>query len=133
VSERNLRLARQGYEAWNRGDLAWFIEHLSDDVEAQPVRDLPGFENLYRGHDGWRRFWDAWRDSWSEIRIGVQRMQDMGKHGVLVLLTFEGVGRTSGSEVTITVSHWLKFRDGRLAGVTVLAPEAAERRREPRA
>jgi hypothetical protein len=55
----------------------------------------------------------------------------MGKHGVLVLVTFEGVG-ASGSEVSIAASHWLKFRDGRLAGVTALTPEAAERRREPR-
>ncbi|MGH2981614.1 MAG: hypothetical protein ACRDKV_06195, partial [Solirubrobacterales bacterium] len=88
---------------------------------------------VYRGHEGWKEFWEIWRGEWQSIDISVQRMEDMGEHGVLVLLTFDGVGRASGAEVSMTVSHWLKFRDDQLSGIVVLTPEAADRRREERA
>ena len=56
----------------------------------------------------------------------------MGDRGVLVLLAFEGVERASGAEVSMTVSHWLTFRDRVLSRVTVMAPETADRRRVAR-
>lgn len=132
MSERNLATARQGYEAWNKGDVDWLLEHMTEDVEVQPLRDFGDFDKVYRGHEGWKQFWAGWRDAWSSIEIRIQRLEDMGDHGVLVLLAFDGVGKASGAEVSMTVSHWLKFRDGMLSGVIVLTPEAAERRHEAR-
>ena len=132
MSEANLATARDGYEAWNRGDVDWLLEHMTEDVEVEPLRGFGDFEKVYSGHDGWKRFWEGWRDAWSKIEIRVERMQDMGEHGVLVLLTFEGEGKGSGAEVSMTVSHWLTFSDGLLSGIRVLTPEAADRRRVAR-
>lgn len=132
MSEENLELAREGYDAWNRDDLDWFIEHMTDDAEMRPIRGAFDFDEVYHGHEGWTEFWEIWRESWSSIEVRVQRMQDLGDQGVLVLLAFEGVGRASGAEVSIALAHWLTFRDGKLAGITVMTPEAADRRFEPR-
>jgi ketosteroid isomerase-like protein len=132
MSVENIELARKGYDAWNRADVDWFLEHMTEDVEVKPLRGVGDFERVYRGHAGWKRFWEGWRDAWSRIEIRVELVQDMGDHGVLALLTFEGVGRSSGVEVSMTVSHWLTFQDGMLSGITVMTPEAAERRREAR-
>jgi ketosteroid isomerase-like protein len=128
LAERELTLAREGYEAWNRGDSDWFLEHMTEDAEVRPLRDFDDFDELYRGHKGWKKFWKAWRRQWSRVEVRVERMQDMGEHGVLVLLTLEGVGKESDEEVSIPVSHWLKFREGLIASITVMAPDAAERR-----
>jgi len=132
MSEENLQLARQGYEAWNRGDADWLLEHMTEDVEVEPLRGVGDFDKVYSGHEGWKRFWEGWREAWSTIEIRVERMEDMGDQGALALLTFEGVGRGSGVEVSMTVSHWLTFREGLVSAVRVLTPEAAERRREAR-
>jgi ketosteroid isomerase-like protein len=132
MSKENLELARQGYEAWNRGDADWLMEHMTEDVEVEPLRGVGDFDKVYSGHEGWKRFWEGWREAWSTIEIRVEHMEDMGDQGALALLTFEGVGRGSGAEVSMTVSHWLTFREGRVSAVRVLAPEAAERRREVR-
>lgn len=132
MSEQQLELARQGYEAWNRGDRDWFLEHMSEDAEVQPIRGFAGFDDVYLGHEGWKKFWDVWRGEWQSLDIRLERMEDMGEHGVLALVTFDGVGKASGAEVSMTVSHWLKFEDGLLSAITVLTPEAAERRREAR-
>ena len=132
MAERELNLAREGYEAWNRGDSDWFLAHMTEDAEVRPLRDFDEFDELYEGHEGWKKFWKTWRRQWSKVEVRVERMQDMGDHGVLVLLTVEGVGKGSDEEVSIPVSHWLKFRDGMLCDITVLAPDAAERRYEMR-
>lgn len=132
MSEANLATARQGYEAWNRGDSDWLLEHMTEDVEVEPLRDFGDFDKAYRGHEGWKQFWEGWREAWSTIEISVQRLEDMGDHGVLALLKFEGAGKASGAEVSMTVSHWLQFRDGLVSAVTVLTPEAADRRRAAR-
>jgi ketosteroid isomerase-like protein len=132
MSEENLELARDGYEAWNRGDADWLMEHMTEDVEVEPLRGIGDFEKVYNGHEGWKRFWEGWREAWSTIEVHVERMEDMGDQGALALLTFEGVGRESGAEVSMTVSHWLTFREGQVSAVRVLTPEAAERRREAR-
>jgi ketosteroid isomerase-like protein len=129
MSDENLALARDLYEAWNRGDRNWFLKHLTQDAEVRPLRDSAGFDEVYRGHQGWKKFWKVWRHEWSKIEVRVERMEDMGDRGVLVLLAFDGVERASGKEVSIKASHWLTFRDRFLSGVTVMAPETAERRR----
>jgi hypothetical protein len=84
VSEENLELAREGYEAWNRDDLGWFIENMSEDAEMRPIRAAFDFDEVYYGHEGW------------------------------------------------TLAHRFTFRDGKLAGITVMTPQAAGRRFEPR-
>jgi ketosteroid isomerase-like protein len=106
LTERELTLAREGYEAWNRGDSDWFLEHMTEDAEVRPLRDFDDFDELYQGHKGWKKFWKAWRRQWSRVEVRVERMQDMGDHGVLVLLTLEGVDKESEKEVSIPVSHW---------------------------
>jgi len=132
MSEQNLTLARQAYEAWNRGDANWLLEHMTEDVKVEPMHGSSPFDKVYIGHEGWNRFWKRWRKAWSQIEIRVERIEDLGQHGVLVLVKFEGVPRGGGDEVSETVSHWLKFRDGLLSSLTAMTPETADRRREVR-
>ena len=88
MPDQSLLLAHQVYAAWNRGDLAWFEEHLVGDAQVRPIRDLPEFDELYVGLEGWRRFWEIWDRKWSGI--SVERIEDLDEHGVLALLTLEG-------------------------------------------
>jgi ketosteroid isomerase-like protein len=132
MTEENLQLVQEGYAAWSRGSAKWFSKHMTADAEVRPLREFGDFDELYVGHAGWREFMRAWRGHWSRTEIRVERMQDMGEHGVLVLLTVQGVAKQDGEEISIPASHWLKFREGKISSITALAPEAAERRREAR-
>jgi ketosteroid isomerase-like protein len=42
MSQENVALARQLYDAWNRGDLALIGEHLTHDFELRPLPRLLG-------------------------------------------------------------------------------------------
>ena len=131
MAEQEMKLAQEGYDAWNRGDLDWLLDHLTEDIEVQPHKVVKHFEDVYRGREAWIAFWERWHEVWVGARIKVHRFEDMGDHGVLALLSFDRSGENGGEEST-PVSHWLTFRDGKFASVTAMAPETAERRREAR-
>lgn len=131
MSEQDLQLAQEGYDAWNRGDLDWLLEHVTEDVEVRPLRDIGEFAEVYRGREGWIEFWEVWHRVWEGVTIKVHRFEDMGDHGVLALLSLDRAAEDGEGEST-AVSHWITFRDGKYATITAMAPETAERRRETR-
>jgi ketosteroid isomerase-like protein len=52
MSEENVELVRQGYEARNRGDLEWALEHITPDYEFRTAQPFPDTEAVYRGERG---------------------------------------------------------------------------------
>jgi ketosteroid isomerase-like protein len=131
MSEQDLQLAQEGYGAWNRGDLDWLLEHVTEDIEVHPMRHIDQFGKVYRGKKGWIEFWEVWHEVWPGTTIKVHRLEDLGEHGVLVLLSFDGDAGELGQS-SVPVTHWITFREGKFASVTAMAPETAERRREAR-
>jgi ketosteroid isomerase-like protein len=125
MSEETLELARRGYEAWNRGDEGWFLDRIDDDFVLRFPSGFLVLDEVYRGRDGWRRFWGSWRDAWEAIEIRVRRLEDLGGEEALAIVTFEGVGRGSGASVRGTIGHRLTFRGGRFVALTVSWPRDA--------
>ena len=52
MSAENVVLVRQVYEAWNRGDLEWLLEHVTPDYEFWTEQLFPDTEAIYRGRRG---------------------------------------------------------------------------------
>ncbi|MGH2981612.1 MAG: nuclear transport factor 2 family protein [Solirubrobacterales bacterium] len=127
MSEQVLEIARAGYEAWNHGDLEWFEEHTTEDTEIVPAAGLfPDLEGTYHGIEGWRRFWEVFRAAWSSIDIEVQHLERLSDDDVFGLVRFDGVGRGSGVQASLTFIQWLSFRDGKLARLVVEMPDQKE-------
>ena len=131
MAEQDLQLAYRSYVAWNRGDVDWLLDHLTEDVEVQPLREIEEFEDVYRGRQAWMRFWEVWQEVWPGVTIKVHRLEDMGDHGVLVLSSFDRDAGDLGQS-SVPHSHWLSFRKGKICSVIAMAPETAERRRKAR-
>src|SRR5436190_16312730 len=104
MSQENVELARQAYQAWNRGDLEWFLDHMTDDFEFRPGLGFSDLDAVYRGKEGWSRFAETWHEAWEDITVRVQRIEDLDD-GIVALLTFDGRGRGSGVEVSVRVGH----------------------------
>ena len=58
------------------------------------------------------------------MTIRVERIEDLGDD-VLVLVTFDGVGRGSGASVSMSFGQVWAFRDGLAARIDVLDPQEA--------
>jgi ketosteroid isomerase-like protein len=124
MSEENVELGLRGVDAWNRGDLGWILDHLTEDFEFRTAQLFPDLDPIYSGHDGWRAFWRTWRDAWETVTIRVERIEDLGDRA-LVVVTFDGVGRGSGASVSMRFGQIWAFRDGLAARIDVLDPQEA--------
>jgi hypothetical protein len=114
---RRLTLARsmaRAYAAANRRDFELILTLNDDDpYEYRPSRDLlpPDMETVYRGHDGYRRFWRLWLDAFQDIHWDPEEILDFGGKA-LVTTTQSGRGSSSGVAVSEPVFQLFTFRRG---------------------
>jgi ketosteroid isomerase-like protein len=111
MSQENVEIVRRVFEAWNRADLERIRDYISPEWEWHTARLFPGTDAVYRGKEGFTRFWNTFQEPWESIRVAVERTEDLGDR-VLVLITFYGKGKGSGVEVTTEYAHVITFRDG---------------------
>jgi len=114
MSQQNVDLAWQAYDAWNRGDLEWFLDHMTSDFEFRPGLGFPGVSAVYRGTEGWTRFSNTWREAWEDVTVSVERIEDVDDR-IVALLTFVGKGRGSGVEVSLLVGQWATVSNRRIS------------------
>ena len=120
---------RSGYDAWNRGDTGWFDENLTDDVEVRTVLGLfPDLDEAYRGQEEFWKFWEVFRSAWSSIDIEVEQIEPVSDCEVEAIVRFDGVGRESGVEASLTFAHSLAYRDGKLYRLRVDMPNEGEKK-----
>ena len=129
-----VRLARQGYEALNRGDLDGVMSlFAADAVYDMSAAGLETFE----GAEAIRSFIEDWHRSWEDYRYEEEELLDLG-HGVGLSVLREG-GRLVGGEgrVEQRVAHLATWTNGRIERQTHYtdideARAAAERLAEER-
>jgi ketosteroid isomerase-like protein len=113
VESDYLQIARSAIAAYNVGDYRALLELINEDVVATiPV----GLANagVYRGHEGFRRMMDDWRDAWVEFRVEAEEPFLAGD-AIVVPVRHAGRGRGSGIEISLDVFHVAHFRDNRVA------------------
>jgi ketosteroid isomerase-like protein len=69
MSQENVQIVRESVDAWNRKDLEGLLEYLSPEWEWHPARLYPGTDAVYRGKEGFTRFWKSFREAWVSIRV----------------------------------------------------------------
>jgi ketosteroid isomerase-like protein len=92
---------RQGAEAYNRRDFDAVLIGRHPSARYHPPRELIEngvLEEVYRGHDGFRRFATEWLAAWGEFRGEPRELIDAGDR--LVMLA-DAVGRGQASGVPV--------------------------------
>ena len=107
MARENVELVRRGYDAWNKGDRQWVLDHMSPEVEwiAPPDDPDPG---TYRGHEGVLRFWEQWRSAVGQLKFEEIEAIEVGDH-VVITAQRSGVGEHSGLAVSDTVIQVFTF------------------------
>jgi ketosteroid isomerase-like protein len=109
MSQENVEVVRRGIKAWNRGDMDAMLASLHPDVE-YVTGVFPGLDPVYRGHDGFRKFWQDFVETWESISIDIDALRAASER-VLVRMTFNARGR-DGVDVHRQVARLVTFRDG---------------------
>ena len=129
MSEENLgaerEMALRAYEAWNARDFDACIALIDPEVEWSFVgsAQMPGTDEVYRGHEGVRRFWREFIDPWESLRIEITDMREAGDT-LVVLVQFHAVGMESGVELTVPFVHLANYRNRKLLRFRAYADRA---------
>jgi ketosteroid isomerase-like protein len=109
VTEDDIHLLLDGYEAWNRGEFDVLAEVLDPEIEWEP-----GFGDLnagvHHGADGFRGFVDSWLESFDDFSIRPELLVQVGDT-VVVVAHQHGRGQGSGIELDTRVVHVWTIRD----------------------
>jgi ketosteroid isomerase-like protein len=118
MSQQNLEIVRLAHEAWNRDDFSAARLLVHPDVELRNPPDLfLDLENVYRGHAGFREWWEAGKDPWDYFESHIERtLQEDNK--VVTVVRFEAVGKTSGAKVELHFANVWELDGGLIVKFT---------------
>jgi uncharacterized protein len=114
VTEDDVRLLLDGYEALNRGQFDALAEVVDPEFEWCPGGQSPE-GGVHHGADGFRQFVDSWNESFDEFRITPELLVQAGDR-VVVVARQAGRGHGSGIELEARVVHVWTIREGKAIG-----------------
>jgi ketosteroid isomerase-like protein len=115
MSLENVEIATRAIDAWNRCDLAAFLQEWHPACEWRPAfpKGTEGTGSVFRGHAGITTAWRAVRVAWTVYRLDVDEARSVGDE-LLVLGNVFARGASSGIELESPWGAVVGVRDGRL-------------------
>jgi ketosteroid isomerase-like protein len=115
MSAELVQLVEQGYRAWNSGDRAWVLEHMSPDIEWITPQNDPD-PGTYRGYEGVENYWAQWRAAVGQLHFKLEETIDAGQ-AVVVVARRQGRGEHSGLEISDRVIQVFDFENDKCVRV----------------
>jgi ketosteroid isomerase-like protein len=113
MSQKNVEIVRQGFEAYGRRDVDGFLSYLDPEFELRSAIVGGAEGKVYRGHDGVRRWLADSDESFDQLRIDPNEFRDLGDR-ILVLGRIRARGRKSGLKLDSPTGWVCTVRDGKL-------------------
>jgi ketosteroid isomerase-like protein len=110
MSQENVEIVRQVYEAFQRGDSKKLMNLVSPDIELHGTSGGLSDGSVARGIEAVRQTFDLWDQDW-ETKLSPQEFIDAGDQ-VVVLQHEHRRGRGSGAEVEAKTAVLYGLRDG---------------------
>ena len=102
MSQENVELAQQAFDAFNRRDMGAFLALMDADVEA--VSRLVAMEGGYHGHDGIRHWWQNLLDAFPDYILETVEARELGN---LTLATLRSRGHGADSDTPFVDTVWV--------------------------
>jgi len=116
MSQKNVEVVRRLHEAATSRDVSTVLALYDPAVELDASRvQIVGFmgQEVYRGHDGLRRFFGEWHEAWESIDYSFEELIDAGEQ-VVSVVTRRARGRASGADVEWPLALVWTLREGRV-------------------
>jgi ketosteroid isomerase-like protein len=101
MSQENVELALQAFDAINRRHLDALLALIDDDVEI--VTRIAAMEGGVHGHDGMRRWWENMFTAFPDYYFEVVDVRDLGD---VTLASLRALGHGAGSDVPFEDRLW---------------------------
>jgi ketosteroid isomerase-like protein len=123
VSEADIAIIRDQYEATNRRDFGRVMDLYSEDVVLRAPR-VEGVQNpgTYEGKQAVGEWFGDWfRTFASDYRFEIQGIRELDGGLIFMFATHVGTGRLSGAEVHRENAYLYRVREGKIAEVGFFA------------
>jgi ketosteroid isomerase-like protein len=116
VSQENVDFVCRHLEDWQRGDFEAFLAKAHPELEWGAVleRLVEGPGSSYRGHEGVRRLWHAYRTELEGFEIEADEIRDAGGDRVVLLGHIRWRGAASGVPSESPLGMVITVRDGKM-------------------
>ena len=114
MSEENVNIVRQGYEAFNRGDIDAVMGIMDPNIEWQEpdVEGLPD-RGTHLGREAVaNNVFGSVGENWDDFQVQPEEFLDAGDR-VVVLGRFQGRGKATGRTLDAPYAHVWTLRDGK--------------------
>jgi ketosteroid isomerase-like protein len=111
----NVEAFRRATDAWNQDDFDAWISYFHPDVEWSTVLEI------YRGHNGARQAWEAFKDH--QVRIRHDEIRDLGD-SLLAIGESTAVGPTTGLNTASEFAQLITIQDGQAIRIRDFASHA---------
>ena len=117
MSEHNVELIRQAFDAYIRGDIGGLLAMCADDIliAQSPAVVATGVPPEQHGHAGVLEAFSLWPDQWDDFEAELERVVAHPGDHVVVATLQRGRGKQSGVEVEAEFFFTFGFRDGKIA------------------
>jgi ketosteroid isomerase-like protein len=109
MSQENVEVVREGWQAFERGDVKGFLEVCDPAVVWDQTHYVSGeFDTVLQGHDSITRFLEEWREFFDSYYAHTEEYIDAGE-AVLSRVRQGGRGKHSGATVQ-SPPYWVISR-----------------------
>jgi ketosteroid isomerase-like protein len=111
MSQENVELMVEFFDAFNRRDWDAFVGLMDDEVETESR--LVAIEGGYHGHEGLRRWWDDLLGAFPDYTVDIEELRDLGD---VTLGHLRGWGHAADSATPVVDPSWqpMRWRDGKV-------------------
>ncbi len=124
MSQLNVDVARQAYDAYNREGINGILGYLDPDVEWRNPADAP-IAGLFVGHQGfveWQRLTD---EVWDEVHLEPVRISELPDGRVLAVVRLHFRVRAHEIDMEVPFAHLITIRSGKATALSMYTSEAA--------
>jgi ketosteroid isomerase-like protein len=123
MSQENVEIVRQIYEAWATGDFRARVDDLDRHVVLIIGPEFPEF-GVFVGPEGIRDYMHRFLDQWERLTIEAKQLKAVGDT-VLAEVVQHGRGRASGIEGDNHYFQLFTFRGGKIVRMESIMDEGA--------
>jgi ketosteroid isomerase-like protein len=112
MSQENIRLVRQAFQALDRDGPTGLLPFLDSGIEWISIPDFLPDARDYHGHDGVLRWFAKIGEIASDTTWQLEEIVEAG-NPMVVVSTISGSGKSSGTPIQITVFHVITVANGK--------------------
>jgi len=92
MASEQIATVRRALSLWSEGDLEGFLAILDPEIEWRTSGLYLGMDPIYRGRDGFRKFWRDFHDLWQRISMELREAVEEGDR-LAFSFRFDAIGR----------------------------------------